>query len=177
MKIALIPGHTATSQGASHGNVSEYGLSSTVIGSLVFKLTKAGHTAFLIGHGSNSSQADAVNKLDCDFGLELHFNSHSDKSMNGTETLYSGSATGHGLANAINSSLSALLHTRDRGCHVGHYQLDPEKPLITIIKNTNPTFVVVEPLFLSNEKDRGKIDIELISTGIFEGILDYIGVV
>ena len=175
MKIALIPGHTAESQGASHGNITEYGLSSAVIGDLIFKLSKTEHTPILIGSGSNTWQAEQVNKSGADFGLELHFNSHAGVEMNGTETLHSGSKYDRKLAAWIQTHLCDLLKTKNRGIHIGHYQLDPKNKINTIIRKTNCPFVICEPLFLSNEKDREKIDIQLISTAIFEGILEYIG--
>ena len=175
MKIALIPGHTAETQGASHGKITEYGLSSAVIGDLIYRLSKTEHIPVLIGSGKNSWQAEQVNTEDADFGLELHFNSHAGEEMHGTECLHSGSLNGINLAYSINSSLVSMLKTKDRGCHIGYYQLNPKKPLITIIKNTACPFVVIEPLFLSNPADRQKIDIQLISIAIFEGILEYIG--
>jgi hypothetical protein len=62
-KIALSPGHTATRQGASRGNITEYGLSAAIIGDLTFKLSKAGHVAHLIGSDSNADQVKNLNTL------------------------------------------------------------------------------------------------------------------
>ena len=172
--IALSPGHTPRSPGASRGNITEYGLSAAIIGDLVFRLDKAGHTAHLIGSGSNAAQIARINALHPDFGLELHFNNMSTyPAWHGTECLHSGSISGLSLARDINNSLCSKLKTKNRGVHVGHYQLDKRKKIIDMIRLTNCPFVVVEPLFLSNDSDFQKIDIQLISIAIFEGVINY----
>ncbi len=172
-KLAISPGHTPDKPGASHGNITEYGLSMAVLGDLIFRLGKRGHEAWIIGADSNSYQATKINKLNPDFGFELHFNSFHDATWNGTEVLHSGSKKGRALASALHDSIVDLLGTKGRGTPIAHYQLNKRKPLITIIKNTVCTFVVIEPLFLSNPSDFEKIDITLISVGILRGILNY----
>jgi len=167
------PGHTATSQGASRGVITEYGLSSAVIGDLIFKLSKIGHTAYLIGSASNSAQVKTINKIAPDFGLELHFNANVLSDVNGSMCLHSGSDNGYRLATRVNNKMVGLLHTRDAGIHKAHYQLDVRKPIITMVKKTSCPFIICEPLYLSNDKDFERIDIQLISTAIFEGILSY----
>lgn len=173
MRLALVPGHTPESPGAKRGEISEYGLTSAIIGDLIFRLDKEGHEAILIGCGTNAEQAMDINGANVDFGLELHFNSHKDSSMRGTEVLHSGGPRGILLAEEIQKSLVRTLDTRDRGIVMGYYKLDKRAPLITIVRNTRCPFVVVEPLFLSNDKDFDKIDIQLISMALFEGVVNY----
>lgn len=172
-KIALSMGHTPNAPGASSGLVTEYGLTSAVIGDLAFRLDKAGHEPWIIGADSNRDQVKDINKLKPDFGLELHFNSYGMEHFNGTEVLHSGSAKGRDLAADICDSIVDILGTKNRGCPVGNYELNKRKPIIEIIRKTACPFVVVEPLFLSNKADFEKIDITLISVGILKGILRY----
>ncbi len=171
--ICLSPGHTAENPGASRGVITEYGLSSAIIGDLIFRLDKAGHTAHLIGSDSNRNQVERINEIDPDFGLELHFNNSVRESWNGTMVLYSGSRKGRKLALKISNSISGLLGTKNKGAVIGNYRLDRRRPIIEIIRKTRCPFVVVEPLFLSNAQDFEKIDVPLISIAIMEGIYKY----
>jgi len=172
-KIALSMGHTPSSPGATRGNITEYGLTSAIIGDLAFRMDKLGHEAWIIGADTNKNQVKEINKLKPDFGLELHFNSFGKKEFQGTEVLHAGSKKGESLAIEIHNSVVDILDTNRRGTPVGHYQLNKRKPIIEIIRNTKCPFVVAEPLFLSNDSDFDKIDITLISVGILKGCLAY----
>jgi len=173
-RVALSMGHYPSSPGATRGNVTEYGLSSAVIGYLAYRLDKLGHEAWIIGADSNKNQVKEINKLNPDFGLELHFNNMATHpKWNGTEVLHSGSKKGHSLASNISSYTSEMLGTKNRGAVVGNYKLNKRKPIIEIIRKTICPFVVVEALFLSNDSDFEKIDTTLISVGILRGCLAY----
>lgn len=174
-EIVLIPGHDAINRGASSGNITEWGLTSAIIGDLTFRLDKLGHIVYTVGSNTNAHQAARVNEINPDFGLELHFNNFSAQDFNGTEVMHSGSKTGILLAEKIQNSLVKFLGTRDRGIVKAHYQLDKRKPLIEIVRKTRCPFIVVEPLFLSNPDDFRKIDIQLISIALMEGILNFVG--
>ena len=173
MRIALAPGHTPESPGAKRGDITEYGLSSAIIGDLIFRLDKAGYEALLVGSASNRDQAIRTNEMHPDFGLELHFNNHNIKGFHGTEVLHAGSIQGERLSGYLEYNLVGALGTYDRGTHKAYYQLDPNNPIITIVKDTHCPFVVVEPLFLSNDEDFAKIDIQLISIALYEGVISY----
>lgn len=171
--VALSPAHTPTKPGATRGRVSEYGLSSAIIGDMIFRLDKLGHTAHLIGSGHNEDQVAIINRIDPDFGLELHFNGHTDDTVHGTMCLHAGAGRGVKLANHVNSRLVSILGTKNKGTRKGYYQLDPTQPLIHMIRETNCPFIVVEPLYLSNPSDFEKIDIPAISIAIVEGCVAY----
>jgi len=172
--ITVSPGHQPNKSGASHGNVTEYGLSMAVLGDLVFRLDKLGHEAWIVGADTNKNQVKMVNKLKPDFGLELHYNNMTSKpEWNGSLVMHAGSEKGMKLAECINKEIVGMLGTRDRGIFKAHYQLDKRKELITIVKYTNCPFVVPEILFLSNPSDFEKIDIASISIGLLKGILAY----
>lgn len=173
-KVALSMGHTPDKHGAKRGIISEYGLTSAIIGDLAFNLDKLGHEAWIIGADSNSKQVEDINNLKPDFGLELHFNNMKNHpEWNGSLVMHSGFTNSKKLAQSVQNCTVDMLGTKDKGIIKGHYQLDVRKDLITIIKNTNCPFVVIEPLFLSNLDDFEKINIPLISVGILQGILEY----
>jgi N-acetylmuramoyl-L-alanine amidase len=171
--VCLSPGHTPTNPGASRGPVTEYSLSSAIIGDMIFRLSKMGHIAHLIGSEDNIEQVKHINYVDPDFGLELHFNGHTDPAINGTMCLHAGAGRGVKLASAVNNRLVSMLGTHDKGCRKGHYRLDKTKPLIYMIRETNCPFILVEPLYLSNLDDFQKIDIPAISIAIVEGCVMY----
>ncbi len=171
--IALSPGHTPTAPGATRGNVTEYGLSSAIIGDMIFRLSKLGHTAHLIGSNTNSAQVRRINKIAPDFGLELHFNASVREDWNGSMVLHAGSQRGVDLANAIQKSQIKALGTKNKGIHKAHYRLDRRKPIITIVRETACPFVVIEPLYLSNAQDFERIDVPGISIAIVSGCLNY----
>ena len=174
MKIAFSVGHTPDNPGAKRDDINEYILSAPIIGKLIYDLGLLGHLCYLIGTMSNSKQVTEINHLNVDFGIELHFNSHTDDQMNGAECLHSGAVYGGLLAFSINTALCESLGVRDRGTHVGHYRLDNTKRLITMIRDTNCPFVIVEPLFLSNDFDFVRLNFDKITTGILNGINHYI---
>ena len=173
MKIALSAGHTPKRPGAKKGIISEYALTSAIVGDLIYRLEKSGNEAWIIGASTNSKQIEQINSLGCDCGLELHFNSFSSQEMHGTEVLHAGSKNGEKLAQCIQSKLIEKLKTKDRGVKLGHYQQNVRKPIISMLADTNCPFVVPEPLFLSNDDDLLKIDIQLISIALFEGFESY----
>lgn len=173
MRVALSAGHHPAAPGACTGVLSEYGLTSEIIGRLVNLLSKRGHDVWLIGSDTNARQVTRINELGCDCGLELHFNSFSDSDMKGTETLHAGSKNGIVLANCIQQSLVDALQTKDRGIKVGHFRGDDKNRVIEIIRETRCPFVVPEPLFLSNPADLSKLDTALIAGALLKGLENY----
>jgi len=173
MKIALSVPHTPNRPGASACGVNEYGLGCAVIGDLIYRLTKTGHEAWLIGADNNLEQINQINKLNVDCGLELHFNAFTKDSMKGTEVLHANSEKGILLADCIQKSLVKRLGTRDRGIMIGHFRGNVRKPILGMLQNTNCPFVIPEPLFLSNPGDFSKIDVLAISWAIFTGLENY----
>lgn len=171
--IAISPGHTPTNPGATRGNVTEYGLTSAIVGDMIYRLDKLGHIVHLIGSDSNQAQVDSINELDPDFGLELHFNASVRENWNGTMCLHAGAGQGVEIAEKIQKRLVSALGTKDRGTFKAHFHLDKSKPLIEMVRDTDCPFVVVEPLYFSNLQDFEKIDIPLISIALVNGCLDY----
>ena len=173
MKVALSAGHTPYRQGAEFGLISEYGLTSAIIGDLILRLQKAGHEAWIIGADSNLEQIKRINELQVDCGMELHFNSHTGQELNGTEVLHAGSTRGKLLAGSVQKELVKRLGTKDRGIRLGHYQGNRRKPIIEMLRETNCPFIVPEPLFLSNPFDLSRLDPAGIAIALFDGLIDF----
>lgn len=153
--------------------ISEYGLTSAIIGDLIYRLQKAGHEAWIIGADSNLEQIKQINELDADCGMELHFNSFVTDKLQGTEVLHAGSRLGMRLADCVQKRLVARLGTKDLGVRLGHYQGNVRKPIIEILRDTNCPFIVPEPLFLSNPFDLSRLDPAGIAIALFDGLMDY----
>ena len=81
-----------------------------------------------------------------DIALETHFNSFSNPSVKGCETLfYKGSTKGKELAQDIQNSLLAHLGVHDRGIL--------ERDNLAFLKKTKCVSIITEPFFLSNEEE------------------------
>ena len=87
--------------------------------------------------------------------------------------LHAGSQRGMALALAIQKIQLQALGTKDAGIHKAHYQLDRRKPIITMVRDTACPFVVVEPLYLSNDEDFERVDVPGISIAIVRGCVEY----
>lgn len=172
--IAISAGHTPKRPGAKNKNVSEYSLTTVIVGRCCQILSEKGHFPWLIGSGNNSDQIKQINSLNPACGFELHFNSFTDDGMHGTEVLHAGSTRGERLAENIQAQLLNRLGTRDRGTKKGHYEGNIRKPIISMLRDTNCPFVVPEPLFLSHPEDYSRLDSELIAIALCDGIELYL---
>jgi N-acetylmuramoyl-L-alanine amidase len=172
--IAISAGHTPKHPGAQHENVSEYSLTTAIVGRCCQILSEKGHFPWLIGAGNNFDQIKRINEIQPACGFELHFNSFKTADMFGTETLHAGSTRGEKLAQFIQASLLDRLGTRNRGTKKGYYQGDWRNPIIDMLTKTNCPFVIPEPLFLSHPEDFSRLDSELIAVALCDGIEMYL---
>ncbi len=95
----------------------------------------------------------AVNKADYDFVAEIHLNAGGGK---GTEVFYyNGSPTGLKAAQMITEEISEEFSIRNRGAKVRLN--DSGKDYFAIIRDTKPTAVLVETVFIDNSDELGVI--------------------
>lgn len=91
----------------------------------------------------------AVNKADYDFIAEIHLNAGGGK---GTETYYyHGSPTGLKVATEISKGIAKEFGVPDRGAKVRLN--DNGKDYFAIIRDTKPTAILVETLFIDNNAE------------------------
>lgn len=97
----------------------------------------------------------AVNRSDYGFVAEIHLNAGGGT---GTECFYyNGSPTGKKAAQAVTDEISKTLSVRNRGAKVRLN--DNGKDYFAIIRDTRPTAILVEAVFIDNGKD-----VSLVST-------------
>ena len=91
----------------------------------------------------------AVNRADYDFVAEIHLNAGGGK---GTEVFYyNGSPTGRKAAEAITAEIAKEFTVPDRGAKV---RLGKNgKDYFAIIRDTKPTAILVETLFIDNDAE------------------------
>ncbi len=91
----------------------------------------------------------AVNKADYDFIAEIHLNAGGGK---GTECFYyNGSPTGLKVSQAVTEAISKELSVRNRGAKV---RLNKSgKDYFAIIRDTKPTAILVETVFIDNDDE------------------------
>jgi N-acetylmuramoyl-L-alanine amidase len=114
-------------------------------------------------------RAEVANRSSKTLLVSLHFNSHADRSISGTETLYwPGSETGRELASYIQSELGRRLVTRNRGFR-------PER--LKILELAQATSVLIECGFISNRWESQRCGAEwfrqILAEEIVQGILRY----
>lgn len=91
----------------------------------------------------------AINRADYDFIAEIHLNAGGGR---GTEVYYyNGSPTGLRAAKAVAEEISAELNVRNRGAKVRLN--DNGKDCFAIIRDTKPTAILVETVFIDNAEE------------------------
>lgn len=153
-KICIIVGHgKSKSGGYDSGAVSRDGRYHE------FRIAKeiAKHAADYLGCSLMNYDGDlyltdrikAVNAADYDFVAEIHLNAGGGK---GTEVFYyNGSPTGLKTATAISEEISSELNVRNRGAKVRLN--DNGRDYFAIIRDTKPTAILVETVFIDNDEE------------------------
>ena len=95
----------------------------------------------------------AVNRADYDFVAEIHLNAGGGK---GTEVFYyNGSPTGRKAAETISAEIAKEFTVPDRGAKV---RLGKNgKDYFAVIRDTKPTAILVETLFIDNDAELTKL--------------------
>ncbi len=175
MKIALLPGHAKSRDGAvvcagSHIGVGEFALASLYLPQLGSYLEAAGYEVALTnresaGGVSPAYSAKAANATKADVALEWHFNSAGPE-VSGCEVLYWGmSSKGRWVASRISRAISRFLGVKDRGAKP---IWGPDDRGYHAFKRSEMPFFMVEPCFAgSNEKD-ARVFCEAIDSGCWQ---------
>lgn len=152
-KIALIIGHSETSQGASNKNtgVTEFMFNEPFSMLIADLLIEKGFAVNVIYRdGTYSELPELVNLTEADIAISLHCNAFNKK-QNGTETLhYIKSKNGKRLAGLLQHEIVQCLGLHDRGlkpCQAKHQGKAGDRGGY-LLKHTSMPCVITEPFFI-----------------------------
>lgn len=179
-KIFVDPGHGGTDSGA----VGPTGLKEsnvTLQTSLKLKsfLTDTGGASVLLSRESDSypslaDRANSANNWSADRFICVHYNASSDRTVNGTETLYYtyGSQTSKDLAQKLQNRLVEALGLNNRGIKA--------RSDLYVLKNTKMPAALTESSFISNPYEEARLKnidyVTKIGRAHYYGIADHFGV-
>ncbi len=190
MNIFLDIGH-AYNTGARGCGLEEHGLAVRIALNLAEKLRACGHRVSVVDFPKLTNGQDlratieAANSVNFDFGLSLHCDSSSNAEARGAHVCYNRTYTKDGMP--LDSPVGKILagFIADELCPVmpGRAERivarpDRKKKLtsLAILSQTRHPWVLIECLFITNEKDTADIDgkIELIAGAIARGVENFI---
>jgi len=180
MKLAIVVGHNAHSQGAVRSDTgeSEYQYNSH-LATLIRKLGSRRHVEVLMfvrepGLGYTAEIEDVYKRVDAegaDASIELHFNSSGNPSASGTETFTSGSPKSVMLAEAVQMEMVEVLGLADRGIKIRNNRTKG-RGYKSLVAGRAPA-ILIEPFFGSSVKGKAASDSEherrMLAEAIFEG--------
>jgi len=170
--IALDAGHGGYSSGAVSDGYEEKVFTLDMILKLNDILKAQGYDTYLTRdkdvYVSLSDRADGANILKADIFVSIHLNSYTNKSSNGTETLYNASALnpGNQLAQIIQKHLVAALNRTNRGI--------VNRPDLAVLNSTYMPAALAEIMFISNKTELGLITQESVRQKTAQAMADAI---
>ena len=174
-RVVIAAGHWPLAPGAQYFGLSEHDEALKVVGHLGKILRALGYEPVTVA-GPLGMKTGAANAADALCAVEVHFNASTNPTADGCETLYGSDPHDKPLAEAIQKALVARLRIRDRGTkfadYAGTVDTVGECAWTRLIKCPA---AIVEPLFLSNAQEAGRLQGELaehaqIAAAIAEGI-------
>lgn len=149
-KIALVIGHSEKSKGAYNEemNVHEYYLNEALAKKTFdfMKLEKDIDPVLVYRRNGYAKLPEDINKFEADAIICFHHNAASNKTVQGTETLYyHKSQISKEFAKEVQRKLVDALDFKDRGAK----GIDSEDRGGYVLKYTNAPAVLIEPYFLS----------------------------
>ena len=176
MKLAIVVGHNARSQGAVRPDTgeTEFAWNSRLAKMIeeearLFPRIRV-KTFFREYCGSYRREIaavyDQVDAWGADASNELHFNSHSSRTATGTEVLSSGSAPSLRYAGALQERMGAALGLKDRGVKVRRSGRGSE----SLMSGRAPA-VLIEPFFGSSPEGQAATDEEREQRALARSIL------
>ena len=176
MKIALLPGHARTKDGATvcagyYEGFGEWALARTFLPAMAEHLRQLGYSVELTeradaGGTSPSYSAKAANATNADIALEWHFN--SCEGAEGCEVLYYAEVDnpkGREFAAVLSKKISQLLGVRDRGAKP--IKGSEDRGWFAFKKSLMP-FFMIEPCFAGSHEDEARAYGTLIKNGVWQ---------
>ena len=155
MKVAIVIGHHEKSKGAysKYFGLKEWDFYNKV-NNCIHGATTYWHDSNISGYTSRiKDTARRVNNGNYDIVIELHFNSFTDKSANGCETLYYfKSRKGKDYACRFSDLVSYKTGIKIRGNGVKALANKKDRGFASVYYTDAPT-ILIEPFFGSNKRD------------------------
>ena len=151
MRIALIVGHSKTSQGAVNKNskLSEFQYNDVLVNDIYALLIKRGFDVVLVYRNTYKALPKKVNATNPDIIISFHCNAYNCKAS-GSEVLYHyRSKNGEQLAKKLQKAIVKVLKLPDRGIK----PRSVEDRGGYLLKYTNAPCVIIEPFFIDNDND------------------------
>lgn len=150
MRIAIVIGHSITSQGAQNKDtgLTEYRFNELIAQDIARKLVLEGFTPFIVYRQKYSDLPADLNKTNPDLILSLHCNAFDEKASGTTMIYCNGSVKGRIFAECLQQSVVNALGLRDRGI-----EGRANGRGMTLLKNTKAPVVIAEPFFIDNYKE------------------------
>lgn len=142
--VVIDPGHGGRDKGAFWYGVKEKDLALDVARRVEKLLQGKGIKTVMTRRSdvytSLNQRAVTANRYPGSIFVSIHFNAHTNRSIKGLETFYS-SASGKGIANAVQQRIASRIKGRDRGIKKGSY---------AVLMRTRAPAILVEGGFISN---------------------------
>jgi len=172
--VCLDVGHGGKDPGVTNGNYFEKDYVLKVANFTMDLLAGDNIPVFMTRYNDSfltlSKRTEIANNAQSTIFVSLHFNGAKDPSAHGIETFhFPGSKQGKILASNIQSKMIQTLDGRDRGVKSANF---------LVLRQTTMPAVLVEPAFITNEKEKNLIisrDFQLdCARAITNGILSFI---
>jgi len=180
-KVALIIGHSKSSQGASNKKygTTEFQFNEPLAHSVAEKLILEGYEPIVIYRTCSYAKLPGkVNQTEADIAVSFHCNAFNEKS-NGSETLYyKHSSKGFLLASCIQEQVVKCLGLKDRGlkpCVASHKGKAGDRGGLLLQKTSMPC-VIVEPFFIDSDAslELANHKFEELSEAYTKGVVSYL---
>lgn len=174
MKIFINAGHDIEKDpGAINKNLglTEANIACKVSKHVVDILKGIGYTVYFMQDKNLNLVTKTANNWNADIFVSIHCNGFSDKSANGTETLYHPSSVkGKKLAECLQKQMLDEFGLVDRGLKA--------RPNLAVLRQTKMPSALAEMAFISNEKEALLManNPERWGNAIARGITDYINI-
>lgn len=161
MKIGIYVGHGKSTSGKYDSgainktlNLHEFNLTKGISQGIHQTLLKYDCDCSLINYNGDMDLPQRINHANInhiDYVFEIHLNSHSNKTISGTEVFYYiGDEKGRKISSAICDAMSKNHQLKNRGAKGSSYY--------GIVRETRGTAMLIETLFISNDNEVKKVD-------------------
>lgn len=172
MSILISAGHNPEKKGACNDEQCEYDIAigwATLIKEMIEDVIHCD----VVPTGSLRDKVSFINSDEnCKLAVEIHFNSNIN--AKGSECLHHPTSLGgRELCEMVLEEFEDQdIFQPNRGAKVGHYQMNPDKPIDYFLRKTKPVAIIIEPEFIS-QKENISINTYDGCRAIADGLMKY----